>query len=253
MPEAQPAGSDKIEFTCLRCHRPIRASRQWVNMEIRCPHCESTLRVPDPAGSGFLGQARPPSRSPQRYFNFVCKRCNSILEAHSGMCGQSGHCPTCDAFFIIPHVNPHTGMPLGPADPGGEPQNPTPVHAYAASGESAPQIVTNEDGASSIQCAKCDAHSRLDANSCSACGTPFTLEGAATAGRWDTEGSATVACILGIISIPLCMLIVPGLLATCLGGLSLRGTSPGNRPMTGIVGLALGLISVALGAILRLI
>lgn len=208
--------------------------------------------MPDAAGGDKAGQARPPSHGPRRFFNFVCKRCNSILEAHNGMCGQSGHCPTCDAFFIIPHVNPHTGMPLGPADPGGEPQNPTPVHAYAASGESAPQIVTDEDGASCIQCAKCDALCPLDANSCPGCGTPFTLEGAAIAGRWETEGSATVACILGIISVPLCWLILPGLLAICLGGLSLRGTSPGNRPKTGIAGLALGLISVTIGAILWL-
>lgn len=171
-----------------------------------------------------------------------------MLEAHTGMCGRSGHCPTCDALFVIPSVHPVTGMPLGAADPGGPVENPTPVHAYAASGDQAPNIVRDESGEAMIECPKCHAHSPVDANRCEGCNAPFTLEGAAAASRWG-DARSNAAFVLGIIALPVCMLFLPGLLAIALGWSSIADYPRGSRPVAGSIGLGLGALSMVLGVI----
>ncbi len=252
MPAPDEVDATRLEFECIRCHRPVRARRDWSGREVRCPHCSSAQCVPDVGPDGVVGRARAPSLSPKRFFNFVCARCRSVLEAHSGMCGQTGHCPTCDALFVIPRLDPVTGLPLHEAEPTGERQAPTPVHAYAASGGQAPQIVTAGDGSLAIRCPKCAAESAIDANRCKSCGAPFTMDGAAQAAGSDTRAKATAACVLGMIALPGSVFFVPGVCAVLLGWHSLREAPPGAKPVAAIVGVLLGGLSIPLGVALLL-
>lgn len=248
MAHPQEQTGSKFTFKCLRCDRPVTAARQWAGKEVRCPHCNSVQKVPLSDGSQASIRGATPNLTAKRCFNFVCKRCQSVLEAHTGMSGQQGHCPTCDAFFIIPGVDPRTGMPTGKADPGDDGQDPTPVHAYAASGEQAPTIVRDESGLPAIKCPKCNAHNELDADNCAACGMPFTIEGASVAREsFFRGGSGMASMILGLLSIPTCMFFIPGLLAITLAYLHRRETPGRKWPASALVGLMLGLLSLPLG------
>lgn len=164
------------------------------------------------------------------------------------MCGARGRCPTCDASFLIPGVDPVTGAPLGPADPGGEQQDPTPVHAYAASGELAPKIIAGDDGESLIVCARCGHANPIDVNNCRGCAAPFTMEGAATVAGWTADAQGTAACVLGAVSLIGAILIVPGLVAILLGWLSVNDAPDGPRAKAAIAGIVMGALSLPVGA-----
>ncbi len=249
MPDVRSQNAVRFTFLCRSCHQPVTASGEWVGREVRCAHCSAVQTVPEQTAAGAeppTGDA--PKLTAKRYFNFVCKRCSSVLEAHTGICGKRGHCPTCDAFFVIPHVDPRTGLPTGEADPGDDGQDPTPVHAYAASGDQAPQIVRGDNGEPAIKCPRCNAHNSLDANSCEACGRPFTLEGASVArGRYDAQGLASLG--LGLLALPLCMFFVPGVLAITVGWLRARETPGSPWPPLIRAGVALGGLSLAMGVV----
>ncbi len=248
MTDSRQKTAARFTFGCLRCDRPVTADRSWAGKEVRCPHCSSIQKVPQAGGDGEAVRGNTPNLTAKRYFNFVCKRCRSVLEAHTGMCNQQGHCPTCDAFFVIPPVDPRTGIPTGQADPGDDPQNPTPVHAYAASGDQAPEIVRDDNGEAVIKCPKCNAYNDMDVNGCAACGMPFTIEGAAVIHQsFFTAGSGTASMILGLISIPACMFFIPGLLAITLAWMQRRDSPTGTWPPSALVGLILGLISLPVG------
>lgn len=250
MSQPDAASASRFEFECIRCHRPIRAGPELAGREVRCPHCSSPQRAPEVGPDGVIGRARPPAFGPKRFFNFVCGRCRCVLEAHDGMCGQTGHCPTCDALFVIPQLDPVTGLPLHDAEPTGERQAPTPIHAYAASGGQAPQIVKSDDGALHIQCPKCDGLNPIDANRCSSCGAPFTLEGAAQAVGGRTRDRAAAACTLGLIALVASVFFLPGICAVLLGWYSLREAPPGAKPPAAVAGVALGIVSIPLGVLL---
>ncbi|MCG3126540.1 MAG: hypothetical protein CHACPFDD_01387 [Phycisphaerae bacterium] len=213
---------------------------------MRCPHCDSVQRVPAADGDE-PPRAAAPAIGPRRYFNFVCRRCNSILEAHTGLSGQNGRCPTCNAFFVVPHVDPQTGAPLPTVELPGQESEPTPVHAYAASGEQAPTIHRDASGRAYLTCGRCGAANDVEADSCSSCQTPFTLEGAAVAGSWASDGRALASCILGVIAVPGCFLFVPAVVSIVLGWMTIRDRSPRARPATALVGLALSGLSLPLG------
>ncbi len=106
-------------------------------------------------------------------FRFRCLRCGSVLEARIAQVGERARCPSCDAVFVVPQVDPRTGLALGGADPGHDGQYPAPVHAYAAAGHAAPRIVRLPDDSLVIECPNCLHRTDIKANNCPACGRPF--------------------------------------------------------------------------------
>jgi DNA-directed RNA polymerase subunit RPC12/RpoP len=238
---------EQFTIVCRDCRRPMTARRAWQGRDVQCPHCSSIVRVPPPAADDRAVEAGRPALGPRLEFNFGCPRCETLLESHTGMTGQAGRCPSCGAKIMIPEVNRRTGRPRAATllDDGGE--DPTPIHAYAASGLQAPRIFRRADGSQAIECPRCSEMCAVDAESCPSCGTPFTVEAAPSIPSYKSARRAQIALVMGICSLPLCILFVPALAAIILGLLSLRLGAGGRPPAAGIVAIVLGAISLAGG------
>jgi len=250
MAEAQ---TEQFTIVCRDCRRPMMARRAWQGRDVQCPYCSSVARVPPPPTENRAVQAARPGLAPRLEFNFACPRCQTLLESHTGLTGQSGNCPACGAKILVPEVNRRTGRPRRSQslDDGGE--DPTPIHAYAASGLQAPRIFRRADGTQVIECPRCSETCPVDCDSCPACHTPFTAEAVPSIPSYKSSRRAQIALALGIASLPLCMLFVPALAALVFGTLSL-GLSSGSRPpVAGIVGIALAVLSLAGGLLLFLL
>lgn len=172
-----------------------------------------------------------------------------MLEAPVAQSGRQARCPSCDAVFFIPQVDPRTGLALGGADPGNDGQYPAPVHAYAAAGHAAPRFIRLPDDSLVIECPNCQARTDIKANNCPACGRPFTLEGSAASPN--PQSGDTNVLILGIISLPLLLLCgigaIVGLVAVICGLSTLRNR-PGDRPNREVTaGVILGGLSCLIG------
>ena len=139
-------------------------------------------------------------------------------------------------------------MPEKPTLVEAEAQDPVPLHAYAASGHQAPQIVRRDDGTPVIECPRCNAHNPIDADTCMACGTPFTMEAAPTISKLRRDTRASSSITLGVIALVAFPVLIPGILATWLGLRSVMFAGPGRRSALGFVGLTLGLLSLVAGA-----
>ncbi len=240
-----PANSNppaRFNVLCLGCGRQIAAASEWIGQEVRCPHCSATMTVLPPASSGRPVRAGLPRVAAGRRFNFACPRCESMLESAIDMSDQTGHCPTCGARFLIPD----TGRGAKLVD--GDDQDPTPMHAYAASGHQAPRIIRLPGGKIAIECPRCKTQSDIAADNCGCCGTPFTIEGVPAPAAAGEDALGTAALVIGIISIVLCPLIVPAVVAGVLGVASwLR--SYGRRPSTqALAAIVLAAVALALGA-----
>jgi hypothetical protein len=168
------------------------------------------------------------------------------------MSGGTAHCPTCGLRLTIPFIDPASGLPLPapPADPT-EFEDPTPLHAYAASGALAPQIIRRPDGTAVIACAGCGAENEMDADRCTACGAPFTLEAAPTGSgshlRAVELGAVTLGSI-GLASVYLPFLLLPAVLGMVLG---IRACADSRRGLSwlGVLGAALGFVGLSGGVI----
>ncbi len=202
-----------------------------------------------------------PPAAPSLRFNFSCRACGSVLEALSAQCGTPGRCPTCAAVFNIPRVDPRTGLALGTGDSGETKQDPTPVHAYAAAGDKAPEIVHLEGAGQAIVCPRCAATSDIEQNYCAACGFPFTIEGANRAAQSSADGYAVASFVVGLVSLPVCICAdvyggIGAFLAGVLGWTALTrvrttGSARGGRAWA-IAGLALAVVGMAV-MLLRII
>jgi DNA-directed RNA polymerase subunit RPC12/RpoP len=222
----------------------------WVGREVQCPHCRATLRIPAPSPDGQPALAAAPALAPKRVFNFACPRCDCLLESHTGMSGSEGRCPTCGSRFLIPYIQRGSGMPTRVEVLEGDVQDPTPVHAYAASGDQAPQIVRDDAGTPHIRCPRCHAESAIEADACVGCGAPFSIEGASTLQTMRWNRPAITAMVAGVIALPLAMLFLPGVLAIALG---MRAISlyPGMKPsFPAVVAIVFGIMSIPLGFLL---
>lgn len=237
---------------CVRCEREVAARRAWIGCEVGCPYCGSVLRVPEPRPGLRAVQADRPALTPQRFFNFACGRCDVLLEAHTGMSGRAAHCPTCGAALRVPHIDPASGLPLpAPASPSAPLEDPAPLHAYAASGHLAPQIVRAAGGSVTIRCSACAAESPADADRCSGCGVPFTLEAAPTGSGGRRSAASLAALALGVTGLPgvyLPFLVLPAVLALILG---IRVCADPRRGFSwlGLIGAALGFVGLSGGVI----
>ena len=148
-----------------------------------------------------------------------------------------------------------TGLALGAGDSGEADQDPTPVHAYAAAGDKAPEIVHLKDAGQAIVCPRCDATSDIEQNYCEACGFPFTMEGANRAAHSTADGYAVASFVVGLISLPVCICAgayggIGAFIAGVLGWTSLTrvrstGSARGGRRWA-IAGLALAMVGLVI-------
>src|SRR5437868_6468536 len=102
---------------------------------------QNLARLPTSPPPPLPGPApdRPVGVSGRRY-GFLCTYCSSRLEAVESLAGHSGTCPTCGNSIVIPILD-NRGRLIDPASGLVIKQDPHPVHAYAAAGHKAPQIV----------------------------------------------------------------------------------------------------------------
>jgi len=255
--EANAGPGRQFKMTCRRCERPVIVALDWVGREVRCPHCDSVVRVPPPRPDEQPARSQMPSLVPRRNFNFPCGRCGTLLETSTGLSDQPGQCPTCGVHLIVPRLDPYTGRPLPAQILDTELQAPTPLHAYAASGTDAPKIVKRADGALAIRCPRCNANNAIDANACAACGSPFTLEAAATVTGIRYDGRALAAIIVAVIALLLSftpLAVLPAAISIVLGLLAVRDALGANRrPILAIVALALDIIALGIMTVLYLL
>ncbi len=217
-----------------------------------CPHCASHFTLPQ-AGQAAVPVAQPTgnlSTAGHARFTFDCQRCGSILEARGDMSQSQGRCPTCGALFVIPRTDPQSGLPIDTATVPDDGQLPTPMHAYATAGHKAPKIHRMANGEQAILCSQCGQQMPIDADSCTACGVPFTMEAASEVARSGPSPNslATASLTIGIISVLTPCMLVLGLVAIGLGIAGLvraenLGTARPGRNMA-IAGIVLGVISL---------
>jgi len=205
---------------------------------------------PDPAAIPRPRAAFQPARvaGSDRRFGFPCPYCSSKLEATDAQSRGNGNCPTCGQQIVVPIrtaggrlIDPLSGQILKP--------DPHPVHAYAAAGGQAPRILHRLDGSKEIQCSRCRGVSKIDANNCSGCGLPFTMEGNIGDSGDPRSSLAIASLVLGIISIFTFCLPILGPLAIGLGiagyrKSSMRGDTGGGR--MSIAGGVLGCVGTGL-------
>jgi DNA-directed RNA polymerase subunit RPC12/RpoP len=256
---ADTDAADRFVVICRACDRDFRAREQWVGREVQCPHCGGTMRVPERTVDGTAPRAVAPKVGAKRRFNFPCPRCKSLLESHTGMSEQTGHCPTCGARFVIPLLDPGSGSPRRAdlLDEGG--QDPVPMHAYAASGEQAPTLRRQEDGTYSIECPRCGALSDVSEDNCVQCGVPFSTEGVPTMTGQAARSLGTASLVLGIIALllgvaatPWVVLMVGGPLAVLFGMMSWFKTGRDRPSVPAMIGIVLGVLALV-GAIVRVV
>lgn len=185
-----------------------------------------------------------------RRYGFNCGFCSSRLEATESMAAQEGQCPTCGNTITIPILDRY-GRLIDPKTRQIIKQDPHPVHAYAAAGDRAPQIVRGEDGKQYIRCSRCGGHNAISSNNCKGCGMPFTMEGTTLEAAGGSNGFAVASLVLGIIGIPAFCSILPSVLAIIFGFVgynqaSKAGPTGSGRGMA-ITGIVLGIIGALLG------
>jgi len=245
---------------CPVCHKPVTMTDELIGRVMACPHCAWHFTLPQRGAAPqcvVAPKSIHPSDPARIRFTFTCQRCSSILEARGDMGGQHGRCPTCGAVFVIPQVDPRTGLPAGPAVVEADGQLPTPMHAYATAGDKAPKIRRLQSGEQVIVCPRCRRDMPVDAETCSACGLPFTMEGAAAVSEVGSgrNGLATASLTIGVISLLAFCLPGLGLLAIGLGIGGLRRAEKMGPQRTGrsmaIAGIVCG--SLATGWLMALL
>lgn len=208
---------------CPICGTAVSTERTAIGRTVVCPHCETRFPVPSKDFAPHLidlTKTTTEAGAGAIRFHFQCVRCGVLLEGISQLCGKQGRCPTCGVVFIVPGVNLRTGAVTDPPAILRDDQLPTPLHAYAASGELAPKLIRIEDGEHVIECPRCRRRSQVDANVCNACGAPFTLEGAASTADFKPSHSnllARAALGVGLASIPTFQFPILGVIAIGMG------------------------------------
>jgi len=228
------------------------------------PAVDAADAVAAPAVDGELAQLAAarlqPSVAPGapnmpagRRYGFLCSYCSSRLEATDSMAAQSGTCPTCGNAIIIPILD-NRGRLVDPTTNEIIKQDPHPVHAYAAAGHRAPQIVAVNERERAIVCPRCQRHNSLASNNCAGCGLPFTMDGTVGESISGSNTWAVAALVLGIVGIPTFCLVIPGILAVIFGILALRNTNQAVSIQSGrgmaLAGIIMGGIGIALSAVL---
>lgn len=203
-------------------------------------------QIPAQHFPGAWGPA--PQRPAGRRYGFNCGHCSSRLEATESMAAQDGQCPTCGNTITIPILDRY-GRLIDPRTRQIIKQDPHPVHAYAAAGERAPQILRDPGGRQSIRCPRCGGMSVITANNCKGCGMPFTMEGTTLEATGASNGFCVASLVLGIIGLPAACAIIPPVLALIFGIIGYNQASKGGQG--GGKGMAIaGIILGAIGCII---
>jgi ribosomal protein L40E len=258
-----------LVFDCHVCRQKLSAQESQAGMLVRCSKCKATLTVPSAvpvaasaAASSTAGAAFGAPRlnvgipgaaaafraagSGGKRFSFNCGYCSSRLEATEAMSAQDGQCPTCGNTITIP-IQDRYGRLIDPKTRQIIKQDPHPVHAYAAAGDRAPQIIRQNDGKQIIRCGRCSAASPITAHNCKACGMPFTMEGTTLDAAGGSNGFCVASLVLGIIGLAPCAPV--GWLAVVFGiiGYNQAAKSVGSR---GGKGLAIaGIVCGSIGTV----
>lgn len=243
-----------LQVICPACQETLSLQTPLVGEDATCPHCDRkfNIHLEGQIRISPVSAARNTFQSTDRSirFTFSCLRCAAVLEAMDRMCGQSGRCPTCGAIFLVPPVDPDTGLAIGNAQVADDGQHPTPMHAYATAGARAPRIIRRGDGRQVIICPRCNREMSVDADACSGCGVPFTMEGAEiiAQGVGETNTAAQLALVCGVLALPTFCFPVVGLVAIVFGVIGMKRASLIGPEATGrrmaIIGMALGLLSI---------
>ncbi len=259
-----------IVFACDFCKTPMCVDDSQVGTLVRCPTCMTTVQVPSESAALPVPAPKPKptqqvderrsrgriavsgiSRAPGKRYGFNCAYCSSRLEANEGLGGQEGQCPTCGNNIVIPILDRY-GRLIDPITREIIKQDPHPVHAYAAAGERAPEIVRQTNGAQSIKCPRCQTFSTITSNNCRNCGMPFTMEGTTLESTSANNGFCVASLVLGILGIPASCTVIAPALAVVFGVLGFvqvtrSGTSAGR-------GMAIaGVICGAIGTVLSMV
>jgi DNA-directed RNA polymerase subunit RPC12/RpoP len=241
-----------IAFVCHVCRTSLSVEDSQAGQMVRCPTCRQTLRVTArpseasiAASVAAAGNAFRPRPGVGKRYGFNCGYCSSRLEANEGMAAQEGQCPTCGNTITIPIIDRY-GRLIDPKTRQIIKQDPHPVHAYAAAGDRAPQIIRGVEGRRSIRCARCNAVSPITANNCAACGMPFTMEGTTVDASGSNNGMAVASLVLGIISLATFCLPIPAVLSIIFGIIAYNRTTGlegvGSGRGMAIAGIVLGSI-----------
>jgi hypothetical protein len=204
--------------------------------------------APVPGPYGFA-----PHRPAGKRYGFNCGYCSSRLEATESMAAQEGQCPTCGNTITIPILDRY-GRLIDPKTRQIIKQDPHPVHAYAAAGDRAPQILRGKDGKQAIRCPRCQGTSPISANNCKGCGMPFTMEGTTLEAAGTSNGFCVASLVLGIIGLPgACLLGIPSLLALIFGIIGYNqvtraGGEGGGKGMA-IAGIVLGIVGLIIAVV----
>lgn len=259
-----------LEFPCHICKSPLQADQEQIGQLVRCPVCMTALRVPEPkkqavaaapasAAEPSYAPPRPPARASVppalgrpgagKRYGFNCPYCSSRLEANESMAAQDGQCPTCGNNITIPILDRY-GRLIDPITKQIIKQDPHPVHAYAAAGDRAPQIIRTSGGAQSIQCPRCSNLSPVTSNNCKNCGMPFTMEGTTLEAAGASNGFCVASLVLGIIGLPTSCTGITPLLAIIFGIIGYNQVSASGVESSGkgmaIAGIACGGIGAVL-------
>ena len=246
---------------CPLCHQAVTVSGEQTEQALACPHCQAHFQISSHGTAGVPLATPLPSGDPTsstRRFVFACQRCDSSLEAMGSQCGQPGRCPTCGAAFTVPDIDPSTGRARSPALVADDGQLPTPMHAYATAGARAPQIRRRPDGTQVILCPRCRREMPIDADACTACGIPFTVEGAPTGEGPgpSTNGMATAALTVGILAVLSSCLPILAPVAIGLGVVGMKRAEAIRGGDTGrgmaIAGVVCGAAAIALFVVFQL-
>jgi hypothetical protein len=236
------SAGERFTMTCVHCARELLGRRAWIGRDVQCPHCTSILTVPEPAPPGQETRAEVSASTAQRRFSFSCPRCQSLLESHAGMCGHPARCPTCNANLAIP-PSPRVGAGPPKATLAEQDlQDPTPMHAYAASGHQAPRLCRRTNGELAIECPRCEALCDISVNSCPSCGVPFTIDGVPTVTGKPGNALAVTSLVLGILAVPMFAAVVLGPLALVFGMISWFQRARAYPSGKAIAGMLLGML-----------
>lgn len=117
------------------------------------------------------------------------------------MAGRMRQCPTCGIGFCVPDEARLRQAGGEPVPVGQVPDEWVALHAYAAAGDMAPEVIEEIPGKAMIRCRRCGTISEIDANTCRSCGMPFTIEAGSVAPTLPVDGWAIASVLLGVTSL----------------------------------------------------
>ena len=105
--------SDRIEFPCPKCGRPVRTPGAAAGKKGKCPNCGATVQIPlssksqpqRKAGTGTSGAgAQTAGQAAKRgsAIEFPCPQCQKLVRTPASAAGKKGKCPKCGAVLKIP-------------------------------------------------------------------------------------------------------------------------------------------------------